>query len=433
MSMTQALRGLGLALLTAACSTMESGTAGRAWRTTTDSIGDTIVVRTTGGSSEDGAHTLVEELRIGKLDGPPEYTFGTVSALVAGRDGGVYVADEESHAIRQYDSTGVHVRSFGGLGAGPGEFDRLNGMAGLPDGRLALWDPTNGRINVYSPTGESIDTWAFPTGSFRSFGRNMVFSDSAGHTYLKFDVPAPAGAPSATGMPPKRDALFRYDRTGVLDDTLPAPVWADQPPQMTITIIREGRVVGASTYYVRWRPTMTWTFSPLGYFVAGRTDRYAIDELRPDGKIVRIARDMAQVRLDPEERATEEESLTRNIRRNSPDWKWTGPPMPEVKPFFDQIICGLDGRIWVSVSQPSERVANVVTTPSRPDAPPPPKWRWRSPVVYDVFEPDGRYLGNVRMPPRTSLYAMRGSQVWGVVRDSLDVEYVTRFRIEPPF
>jgi hypothetical protein len=422
-------------VVTAAIGCADSGsqTAGREWRTSTDTIGDTIVVRTTGASADAGARTLVEQVRIGKLDGPPEYTFGNVTALALAHDGGVVVADQESHVIRQYDSAGVHVRSFGGKGSGPGEFDAVNGMVTLPDGRIALWDPINGRVNVYSPNGESIDTWGFATGDYRSMGRNMVFADSAGNTYLKFAHSLPASMPSTNGMPPRREALFRHDRTGVLRDTIPVPVWADQPPQMTTTTVREGRVVGSSTYYVRWRPTLVWTWSPLGRFVAGRADRYAIDQLGPNGKVIRIERDIPQVKLDPEERAQEEESLTRNIRRNSPDWKWTGPPIPTVKPYFDQIYCGLDGRIWVSVSQPSERVANVTTTPPAPDQPPPPKWRWRSPVIYDVFEPDGRYLGHVRMPPRTTLRAMQGDRVWAVVRDSLDVEYVTRFRIEPPF
>lgn len=61
-----------------------------------------------------------------------------------------------------------------------------------------------------------------------------------------------------------------------------------------------------------------------------------------------------------------------------------------------------------------------------------PPLRWREPVVFDVFDPDGRYLGEVRAPEGFSLNPspyIRGDRVWAVVRDELDVSYVVRFRV----
>jgi hypothetical protein len=420
-----------LCVVLLACSD-SSRTAETPWRTTIDTIGDTIIVRTAGGASDAALHTLVEELRIGKVDGEAEYTFGDVSAIVPSSDGGIYVADAQSHVIRQFDAAGVHLRSFGGNGAGPGEFDAVNGMARLPDGRIVLWDPTNARVNVYSPTGQSVSTWGFPTGMSRAYGRWMVFSDSAGNTYLKADLRSD-GLPDPTVNRPKREALYRFDRDGVLRDSLRAPVWEDEPPQIRTTSVRGGRIVGATTYTVPWKPTMAWTWSPLGYFVAGRTDRYVIEQFRPDGKVVRIERDVAPVAIDPEERTSAEELLTSRVRRTDPTWQWTGVPLAQVKPYFDELRVGLDGRLWVSVSQPSEKVAVENPPPPSPDQPPPPKFRWRSRARYDVFEPDGRYLGRVEPPRLTSIQTMRGNQVWAVVYDSLDVPFVTRFRIQPPF
>jgi hypothetical protein len=51
--------------------------------------------------------------------------------------------------------------------------------------------------------------------------------------------------------------------------------------------------------------------------------------------------------------------------------------------------------------------------------------------VHDVFEPDGKFLGSVRMPPRTALSVMRGDQVWGVREGPEGESQVVRFRIVP--
>jgi hypothetical protein len=62
-----------------------------------------------------------------------------------------------------------------------------------------------------------------------------------------------------------------------------------------------------------------------------------------------------------------------------------------------------------------------------------PQPKWRDPIVYDVFDPSGRYLGRVPAPPKTRFQTMRGDHIWAVRRDSLDVEQVVRFRVVPGF
>ena len=67
-----------------------------------------------------------------------------------------------------------------------------------------------------------------------------------------------------------------------------------------------------------------------------------------------------------------------------------------------------------------------------PNARPP--VRWREPVAFDLFESDGTYLGRVRAPQGFSIWPTPVSdrdQVWAVVRDELDVQYVVRFRAVP--
>ena len=64
-----------------------------------------------------------------------------------------------------------------------------------------------------------------------------------------------------------------------------------------------------------------------------------------------------------------------------------------------------------------------------------PPLRFEEPLAFDVFAPDGRFLGPVRVPPSFSGYPepiVRGDTVWAATRDSLDVASIVRFRIVHP-
>jgi hypothetical protein len=56
-------------------------------------------------------------------------------------------------------------------------------------------------------------------------------------------------------------------------------------------------------------------------------------------------------------------------------------------------------------------------------------------VAFDVFDPDGRFLGHVRTPDEFRASPdpiFRGDFVWAVTRDESDVITVVRFRITFP-
>ena len=60
---------------------------------------------------------------------------------------------------------------------------------------------------------------------------------------------------------------------------------------------------------------------------------------------------------------------------------------------------------------------------------------WVEPVRYDVFEPDGTYLGAVVPPEEFEPFprpVFEGDYVWTVTEDELGVERVVRFRITIP-
>lgn len=58
--------------------------------------------------------------------------------------------------------------------------------------------------------------------------------------------------------------------------------------------------------------------------------------------------------------------------------------------------------------------------------------RVREPIVFDVFERDGRYVGQGGGPAAFSNWptpVFRGDHVWATERDKLGVQYIVRYRV----
>ncbi len=81
--------------------------------------------------------------------------------------------------------------------------------------------------------------------------------------------------------------------------------------------------------------------------------------------------------------------------------------IPAQKPVFSQIIVEQSGHLWVTTSAPSG-------TPG---------------TRFDVFDPEGRFLGSLSTDLRISQLWIRGDKVYGVHQDEFDVPFVVRLRI----
>lgn len=408
-----------LSLLAAACGGDGSGSAS-VWESVRDTVGDTIVVRTLSGSVWGDAR-LVEEARIGRLEGPPEYTLGDVNGIAVGLDGTIYAMDRQGPALRAYSLDGTYLRRIGREGEGPGEYKQPDsGLAVLPDGRILLRDPGNARITVYSPEGEFLEDWRIRGGFFTS---TPLFVDSLGNAYQYVWT---FGEDESRG-------LVRYGPDGEPGDTLHLPAIDYEPPILE-AVFEQGDNRSVSRTTVPFSPQFAWSFGPGGRYVTGLSSRYAIEVPRDDGTVLRIERAVEPVPVLPEEKANQRERTTWNMRRTDPGWSWNGPAIPDVKPAFRSLFVDEDGRIWVQVHAAAEPVPEEEIVEPEPGADERPPERWREPVRFDVFEPDGTYLGRLEAPKGFSTYprpVARGEHLWARVVDELDVPYIVRFRIEP--
>jgi hypothetical protein len=86
---------------------------------------------------------------IGVLDGPSEYTFGSIREVASDAFGYLFVLDVGGFGIRWYDHTGRHRGNIGRTGSGPGELRNPSGLAVDWRNWLHVLDPGNQRISIY--------------------------------------------------------------------------------------------------------------------------------------------------------------------------------------------------------------------------------------------------------------------------------------------
>jgi len=399
------------AALLAACGT-DADPSGSSPETVVETIGDTTVVRTLSGSVWGAEATLVPEVAIGRMDGPEEHLFGSIRSIAVADDGTIHVLDFQGQHVRVFDSLGVYVETLGRRGEGPGEFSEAEAIAVLPDGRLAVRDPENQRVTVFGPGPGEMAEWRY-TGSIQTL--SPLYTDTRGRTWL------------LAGDLDRVDALVMeiilLDPDGTPLDTLPTPTSDYQVP-----VVRAEAPGLRMTYGVPFAPRFHWTVHPSGHFLTGLSSDYRIELARDDG-VLRIERTVDPVPATDAERDYQRDVTVGRIRWSLPDWEWDGPAIPEYKPFFRGLAAGRDGRIWVQLSTEGRPVENAYHDPDDPGSLP---VTWEEEIRYDVFEPDGTYLGMVLAPEGFSSFpapVFRGDQVWAVTEDEQGVERVVRYRI----
>jgi hypothetical protein len=100
-------------------------------------------------------------LRIGVMEGDPNYQLNHITGALRLSDGRIVIAND--YQLRFYDANGRHLRTVGGRGDGPGEFRTLEITLGRGDTILA-WDNLRFRLTRFDSQGNrsSIQTYEKP-------------------------------------------------------------------------------------------------------------------------------------------------------------------------------------------------------------------------------------------------------------------------------
>lgn len=388
------------------------------WVAERDTVGDTVLVRTISGSVWGAPVEMVEDLAIGALDGPEELLFTWIGAIAVDPVGGIYVFDWQAPALRYFDATGRYVRTLGREGSGPGEygawspmFFQLHQLPGQQrelatftgaltvrrDGRVVLADLANARLNLYRADGSFAEQWPLQGGLY---SRQGIAVDTADRTYVSIATGTiiPTAAIEAS--------YLRLDADGSPLDTIPVPTLAGEPSDRALAPTDR---------------TKEHAVSPLGHMVVGVTGDYAFEIRRPAGPTVRVEKAYEPVSFGTEELA-EWRAVTDWLERLEHPGQVNEVRNPKLP--YASFLTDRQGRIWVRLHvEAREDVAIEVTSRERGG---PPLISWIEPAVYDVFESDGTYLGEVRFPWRTWPLVIDGDTAWGVRRGDTDEHYAVR-------
>jgi hypothetical protein len=288
---------------------------------------------------------------------------------------------------------------------------------------VVLKDPANARIQVFAPDGEPLDTWPI-RGGFNTSSRMIVDREDRSHVLLLMEPDVDV-----------RDwqvGFLQILPDGTQGDTL-VPPDMDYEEQRLEARFSDGDNQSVSINHVPFAPEEHSQLTPMGYFIHGISESYSFTLLRTDAPALRIEREYQPVPVAGGERSEEEAHMTRNMRGTQPNWRWNGPPIPDYKPPYRRISGGEDGTIWLLMSQPAVRVEDPAYDPTDPESLPD---EWHEPVLFDVFQEDGGYLGAVRAPEgffaRYPQPIFTRDWVLATTRDEFDVQRVVLFRVEHP-
>ncbi|MBW3573191.1 MAG: hypothetical protein KY467_19005 [Gemmatimonadetes bacterium] len=380
-----------LAILAAGCE-REAATG---WRGSMEQLpGGAVLVRNPEqGTWRQGEEWRVtEDLRIGSVDQEGPALFGEVAAVEADPLGRVWVLDRQAKELRVFDRGGAHVRTVGREGGGPGEFKDPIGLAWAPDGNLWVADPANARFSVFDTAGRFVASHPRRVAGYSlpwrgGFGPDGRFREIAMVTLAPGD---------------SRHAVLHFDSAMQAADTVLLPTHRGEQIELRTP-------TGMTAAGVPFSPGQVFALDPRGGVWLGVNDQYRLARLGPDGDTTRIVeRQAAPVPVTAQER---DEAIGRLKWFTDQGGRIDPGRIPGRKPAYQHVVADGDGGIWVRAPLPAGQEG----------------------AAYDVFDPEGRYLGRVRLPGGMNSFpppVIRGGALYGVVSDSLGVAYVTRATID---
>ena len=348
--------------------------------------------------------TLVEELRVGTVEGDGPDAFAYLKGLVVLDGGGFAVLESQAQELRVFGPDGTHIATHGRQGEGPGEFADANGLMRDGSGRLWIPDTRNGRMSVFDPEAGFVESFPFTDANFHWIWNGAMVD---GRRIYR---------PWSRG---NRRMLRVYDLTMTPVDSLPLESLGAEdeeydPSSQPGAFYQETGGGGYMMFGIPFYPPEVRHIGPRGAFwtTRGGDARYRLKQWYPGGDTTLVVETRRPAVPVP---AVERDSvidMMREMLRNMGVGEWDWSRVPTTKPAVEAIFESAEGNLWVR-------------TPSGGDG-----------VLFDVYSGDGTHLGTATLASDLTLSeqvppVVRGDAMWLVATDDLDVPYVVRARLAP--
>jgi len=327
---------------------------------------------------------IVQDLKIGQPNGKPEYMFSQITSLEVDAKGNIYAAESKENHIRVFDEKGVHLRTVGRPGQGPGEFTFPRHVHVNPAGEIMATDEASRSVKVFSPDGtylrQSLLKTFYP----------MEMDYGGGDVFYVMDF----------CMEPLGFQLFRLDSR--IEESMQLAVWAMPMPDPKRASIFD--------------PIMSFAVMPDDRLLYGcPTERYEIQVFSPEGRLERrILKDW-----DPRPVTAREHEAVINARRERYPSDQIQLEFPKFHPAYRVVKSDDSGQIMVHVyseyaADPSQKVESL----------------------FDIFDTEGRYLASFCYPFKTLVekpMIWRAGKFFTIEQDEEGYLYIVRYGVDFKF
>ena len=346
---------------------------------------------------------VVEGLRIGKDRGEGPAAFGYAQCVAVDPLDRIWVTDGFAHELRVFEADGSHVRTVAKLPEGAGEFQIIGEAFPGPGDRIWVEERSLRRYQIFDTTG----TWV------------------GSQEFVLPHAPGSARAWTRQGVMVVREEFERDTDTirfyeladGALRATDVRTTW---PVQRTSTHVV---TVGASEgkLSVSFLEPIPFATQPSGFFgpdldlwtarEAG-PHRYEIGRrsLETNDDLLTITREYEPVEIPDAVRRAAADSLvelhtsTGNRLLSEINWR----KLPGHYPAYESLHVSAGGDVWVRRMLAGGRFG------------------------FDVFAPDGRYLGQPAVPEdlgMTSIQVIKGNRIYAIRTNPGGLDQVVRFDV----
>lgn len=338
-------------------------------------------------------------LEIGAAD-EPGHDLHEVSGAVRLTDGRIAIANAGSREIRVFTPEGVLAETFGGAGAGPGEFRSLSRIFLLPGDSLLITDQSLDRLTVFTDSGRVARTAqlaASPDGGLPYVTTRLADGSLLARPGFTFSSRSEPGV--------HRDTIPIMRYTG--DGAFAAEV-GRFPDSERFVYNDGGNVFGGERVW----GLKTHIAAAGDVLIIARSADHEYHAHDSAGQLLRIVRARRPLRpVTDADIAVLREPAEGEDPASAVFWRRMLDAMefPTHFPAYAGILTEADGHVWLREYAWPEHEAV--------------RQEWQ------VFDPDGRWLGAVTMPDGFAPLSVAGDEVLGLYRDDMDVEHLRAYRL----